>query len=810
MNNKTTDKAVCYHCGETNSNNRIVLQDKYFCCEGCKMVYEILNEHQLCAYYELNENPGLSQRIKIRENKFTFLDDETIIHRLIQFTDSNQTHVTFYLPQMHCSSCLWLLENLHRINAGIISSKVNFIKKEVYLVFENQKTSLRKVVETLAAIGYEPHISLQELDAKNVNKVDRSRLSKLGVAGFFFANIMMMSLPEYFSLGGYIEKNIQHTLKYIILIFSLPVFFYAASEFFELAWKGLKNKFLNIDAPIALAILITLGRSLYEIFSGTGSGYLDSMSGIVFFMLLGRILQDKTYQSISFDRDYKSFFPIAVNVKRADKFIPATINQLKEGDVIQVYSNELIPADCILSKGNAEIDYSFVTGESVPVVKEIGEIIYAGGKQLGGALELIVVKEVSQSYLTNLWNKDVFKEKEIQPNSIIHLLSKYFTAIVLLIAGIAACYWYFHQEYKLMWNTLTTVLIVACPCALLLASTFTNGNILRILTKNKLYLRNPDVIEQLSKITHIVFDKTGTLTQQKTVSVLFKGVQLNQTLIHDISSLVAQSSHPLSKSILDYLGSSSLDTPEHFKTVEGKGIEGWINDKYYKVGSPEFIFGNNEHKRNTTSVYVKVDEEILGEFVIKNKYRFGFKEVLNQLKRKYSLSVLSGDNDAEQEYLQSVLTEESELLFNQKPDEKLAYIKYLQDIKQDKVLMIGDGLNDAGALKQSNVGIAITENANNFTPACDGILDASRFAHLTNFLRFAKSGQVIIMMSFILSIVYNIIGLYFAVQGILSPLIAAILMPSSSISIILITYGMSEWAAWKFDLNIKHDKNHIK
>jgi P-type Cu+ transporter len=388
MNNETIDKTLCYHCGETNTSFRISLQDKYFCCEGCKMVYEILNENNLCAYYELNENPGVTQRIKIRENKFAFLDDAVIIQKLIQFTDGVQTHMTFYLPQMHCSSCLWLLENIHKLNPGVVTSKVNFVKKEVYLVFDNARTTLRKVVETLTAIGYEPHISLQELDTQKVSTVDRSRLYKLGIAGFCFANIMMMSFPEYFSINGYIEKNIHTTLKYFILALSLPVFFYAASEFFVLAWKGLRNKFLNIDAPIALAILITFGRSLYEIFSNTGSGYLDSMSGIVFFMLLGRILQDKTYQSISFDRDYKSFFPIAVNVKKEDKFIPASVDQLKEGDVIQVYSNELIPADCILSKGKAEIDYSFVTGESAPVYKETGEIIYAGGKQIGGALEL--------------------------------------------------------------------------------------------------------------------------------------------------------------------------------------------------------------------------------------------------------------------------------------------------------------------------------------------------------------------------------------------------------------------------------------
>lgn len=808
MSVEIVEKKVCYHCGENCPTNKIHLQEKFFCCDGCKLVYEILNENNLCTYYDLNNNPGQAQKIKVREDKFAFLDDLTIQHKLIQFSDGNQTHITFYLPQMHCSSCLWLLENIHRVNPGVVTSKVNFVKKEVFLVFDNAKTSLRKVVETLTAIGYEPHISLQELNTNKVKKTDKTRLYKIGIAGFCFANIMMMSFPEYLVADGVVEANIRTVLKYFIVAFSLPVIFYCATEFFVTAWKGLKHKVLNIDAPIALAIAITFGRSMYEIFSHTGAGYLDSMSGIVFFMLVGRILQDKTYQSISFDRDYKSFFPIAVNVLKNEKVIPTQIDNIKAGDVIQIYNNELIPVDCILSKGKAEIDYSFVSGESLPVQKEPGEIIYAGGKQMAGALELLVVKEVSQSYLTNLWNKDVFKTKEEAYNSFIHALSKYFTFIVLGIAGVAAVYWYAHGENKLMWNTITTVLIVACPCALLLSSTFTNGNILRILSKNKLYLRHPDVIENISDINHLVFDKTGTLTQQSNVKVSYSGQPLSEAEQINIASLLAQSPHPLSKAVVDYLDKKVIANIENFKGITGKGIEGWIEEKHYKIGSYEFVYGKAGQPQNNSMVFVMVDKDVLGEFKIVNNYRFGFNQLMQDLKKKFKISVISGDNDAELQKLQSVLGSDTDILFNQKPDDKFNYIQHLQQAKHEKVMMVGDGLNDAGALKKSDVGIAITENSNNFSPACDGILDAEQFSNLDKFIQFAKSGKSIIMVSFVLSIVYNIIGLYFAVQGTLSPLIAAILMPSSSISIILVTYGMSEISAWKVGL-IKHDKSHV-
>lgn len=792
--------SVCYHCGEDCKDSKIRLEEKVFCCEGCKLVYEILNEHNLCAYYNLNENPGLSQKIRVREDKFAYLDDAGIQQKLIRFTDGSQTHVSFYLPQMHCSSCLWLLENIHRINPGVIESKVNFVKKEIFLVFDVKKTSLRKVVETLTAIGYEPHISLQELDGKDVRAIDRSRLYKLGIAGFCFANIMMMSFPEYLSGRDKVEANIHDVFQYLIVALSLPVFFYCAREFFITAWKGLRHRFLNIDAPIALAILITFGRSLYEIFTGTGAGYLDSMSGIVFLMLLGRILQDKTYQSISFDRDYKSFFPIAVNVLKDGNTIPTAIDQVKSGDVIRIYNHELIPVDGILSKGEAEIDYSFVSGESLPLLRSKGELIYAGGKQIGGAIELLVVKEVSQSYLTNLWNKDAFRNKTENSDSFIHTLSKHFTLLVLGIAGAAALYWMLQHEYKLMWNTLTTVLIVACPCALLLSATFTNGNILRILSKNKLYLRHPDVIEDMTRVNQLVFDKTGTLTQQNTLMVSYEGATLDEPMKANIASLLAQSSHPLSKAIAEFLGIAEHKPIDHFRAIQGRGIEGWIDEKHYRIGSHEFIHGKKDSNTVNSTVLVMVDGSVLGEFRIVNNYRFGFNRLMQQLRDRFAVSVISGDNDAERKHLQTILGKDADILFGQKPDDKLAYIRHLQEAEHKKVMMIGDGLNDAGALKQSDVGIAIAENTNNFTPACDGILDASRFSRLLTFLQFAQTGKKIILASFALSILYNAIGLYFAVQGTLSPLIAAILMPSSSISIILITYGLSQAAAWRMGL----------
>jgi Cu+-exporting ATPase len=782
-----TTTTVCYHCGEPAGNASIEFDEKPFCCAGCKTVYQIINKNGLCEYYSLNKAPGQNQKVAVRPEKFAFLEDETMAAQLIAYRDGKLVQVGFYLPQMHCSSCLWLLEHLHQLNEGISSSRVDFAHKDVTILFDEDRISLKRVAELLAEIGYEPHISLNELNKKPRKYYNRQRLYRLGVAGFCLGNIMLLAFPEYLSIADDPEQlRLTPWFRFLNLTLALPVFFYCANEFFVQGWKGLRKGFLNIDAPIALAILITFGRSVYEVITQTGGGYFDSMAGIVFFMLVGRVLQDKTQQSLTFDRDYTSYFPVAVNKLEAGKEVPAALPTLRSGDTVIIHHHEIIPADGMLVKGHAAIDYSFVTGESVPVIKNISELIYAGGRQMGGKIELLLVKDVSQSYLTSLWNKASQQADTEDTTSFLHPLARYFTVVLFMLTTVAGFYWWWHNP-SLVWPVITSMLIVACPCALLLSATFTNGHVVRALDRAGMYLRNYAILEKMLPITHIVLDKTGTITTNNQFEISYSGQNMTPEEKVMVASVAAQSNHPLSKAVARWLNVSP-NSVSHFKETAGKGLEAWINDHHIKLGSPEFVWGHNPLKIKGSTVAFRIDHEKQGVFILKNNYRPGLKEELKKLSKLYELSIVSGDNDAERETLFEITGNHAGLKFNQSPHDKLEHVKNLQ-ASGARVMMVGDGLNDAAALSQSDVGIAVTDNVNNFSPACDAILEASRLHKLHAYLRMAKRGRQVIYFSFIVSIIYNIAGLSFAAMGLLTPLVAAILMPASSISILMITWA---------------------
>lgn len=785
----------CYHCGNDCAEEHIELDERSFCCIGCREVYSILSKSGLCNYYSYNQHPGVEQ--KTESKRFDYLKEPSIVKDLIDYSDEKFTIVTFYIPNIHCSSCIWLLEQLNRIDPAIYYSRVDFLRKQVNIRFDNKQISLHGVVEILERIGYEPLISLQDVIKKQGSDKD-NLVKKIAVAGFCFGNVMLLSFPEYLGISVH-EQAFRQFFGWLNLAFCLPVVFYCATGYFKSAWVNLGNKILNIDFPLALGIAVLFVRTSFEILMHTGPGFADTCCGLVFFLLVGKFVQRKTYYHLSFERDYRSFFPVAVQVMEEEKERSVPLADIQVGQRILIRNNEIIPADAILLKGEAKVDFSFVTGESVPVGKVLGEVVYAGGRQTGEAIELEVVKPVSQSYLTRLWNNEAFTRlQNNRMQTFSEKASKYFTIVLLAIAMGSFLFWLpgdFHRGI----SAFTAVLIIACPCALALSTPFTMSAALSIFDKNLFYLKNTAVVEQLAHIDTIVLDKTGTITITggNTIELHGEVSDYEKELIY---SACCNSAHPLSRLICQFWNKQHKLSTNSYYEIPGRGITADIDRHIVDVGSERFIRGSafSGSIPKLTEVHIRIDNIYKGYFSIEQHYREGIKSI-SELSATYKIYLLSGDQNHEREALSAVF-KPGNMFFGRSPQEKLDFIKMLQSTGH-KVMMIGDGLNDAGALKQSDLGIAITDNVNNFSPGSDAILDGKALSRLPQFLRFSKNTLKVIYASFAISLSYNVAGLSYAVSGKLSPLIAAILMPLSTVTIISFTSIATHLAAKKRKLS---------
>ena len=771
----------CYHCGDTIVGKPILFDDKNFCCSGCRTVFSLLQDANLGDFYKLEKQPG-SRPERISEGKYDFLEVPEIRQRFVDFEDGERTHVVLYLPDIHCSSCIYLLENLAKINPAIQSCQVHFTKREASISFNPNKIKLSELAVLLDHIGYTPNFGNRD---EKENKTNKTYLYKLGVAGFAFGSIMLWSFPEYLGIEGD-NPEFRNFTSFLSFIVSVPVLLYSASDYIISAFKALRSKHLNLDIPITIGIFALYLQSSFSILRGDGPGYMDSFAGFIFFLLIGKWFQRKTYRSLSFERDHTSYFPVAVTRKEENNAETiVAIEKVNEGDVILMRNEEILPCDSILLSDEAHIDYSFVTGESNTIKKLKGDHNYAGGKLQDKRSDFRVLKKSDRSHLTRIWN-EVNTGKSDNPEEYIYQnqLSYYFLIGLLIVATSTALTWYFIDPGKIV-RIVVAILIVACPCALALSAPFTYGNVMRVLGRYGLYLKHTGIIEKLNQVTDIVFDKTGTLTSSVRRKVSYSGDTLSPEEWKMIFTLVNSSTHPNARSIalkLQEDGFESALNMTGYTEEKGQGIRAIIDHTEVRVGNASFCDAP-ENSHQESSSFLRVGDR-QGKFTFSSELRHGISVLLHSL-QSLNLHLLSGDTKKDLDLVKKHFKEEH-IHFNQNPEDKFNYIKNLQ-AHGAIVLMVGDGLNDAGALGAADVGIAVSEDVFRFSPSSDAIIDAAQLSQLNELLRLSRFSKSVLRTCLVFSLSYNVVGLSFACSGQLTPLVAAILMPVSSITVVFIS-----------------------
>ncbi len=778
-------RVACAHCGAPCPEESPRHNELSFCCTGCRTVFQILHESGLGRFYALEKQPGIRVAEAPAPDRFAFLDAGSLREQLADYADARSTRVTLRIPSMHCLACVWLLENLFRLEPAIGPSRVNFPRRELTISFDHQRLPFSRLAHLLASLGYEPALNLGALREQQSRTApgQRGLWLRIGVAGFAFGNIMLLSIPSYLGLKE--GEWFRPFFGWLSLGLALPVLLFSASDYWRSAALGVRRRMLTIEFPIAIGLAALFLQSAFDVATGAGEGYFDSFAGLVFFLLCGRWFQQKSFDWLSFERDYQSYFPLSVLRVEPTGARSIPLTDVRIGDRIRVRHGELVPADARLLSGAAHLDYSFVTGEAEPVARAVGDHVYAGGRQMGSAIELETIKETSRSYLASLWDHEAFrKTRDASLHNMTNRAGRRFTVGVLLFAAAATAWWILNHPAEAP-RIFASILIVACPCALALSAPFALGAAVRLLARHRVFLKNTDTLEALARADAVVLDKTGTLTKARP-DASYAGAALTENELAAVRAVAAQSTHPLSCAIAGEAARQALPPVSEFQEAEGRGIQGLANGLHVAIGSSGWLASLGAPATGTLpqgGAAVAINGTFRGAFTAQTALRTDIAALAHALGEGRHLTLLSGDRDTERAQYAGWLGPAATLRFNQTPAEKLDAICTLQD-QGRRVAMVGDGLNDAGALRQADVGIAVTEHASSFSPASDVILEAGQLARLPELFNFARAAIRVVYASFGVSLVYNAIGLTFAATGLLSPLVSAILMPISSFTVI--------------------------
>jgi P-type Cu+ transporter len=783
----------CAHCG---AGGAFVQQaGERFCCTGCAQVFSILKDRDLLAFYDFPENDVASLRERPVAD-FSYCDSDWFRRLFVRSVRAEVFSMRLKLPAIHCAACVWLLEKLPELLDGVRSARINYLRKELTVVAD-VALQPSKIVTLIAGLGYTPDFAPSARGRGQKTEADRALVRKIAVAGFGFGNAMLFSLPEYFSTR--VEPGFAKLFLVLNVLLSTAVLIYAAGDFFRAAYRALRNRKVTIDLPISIGIATMFARSVGEIAMGISSGYFDTFTGLIFFLLISRYIQNRSYAWLNFERDNLLFLPFAVRVQKADGEQVLPIKSLLAGDKIRLLNGEVAPARCRVLSAVVTADYSFITGESLPVLLKTGAIFELGGKVVGGSVELEVIDPVDQAVLNRLWEDAGDEVKaENAPATFGDRLLPWFTAIVIATASLAFIFWIRYDPLR-AWDAFSAVLVITCPCALAIARPFAFFTTQSALARGGLYLKSARTIQNFFNLENVIFDKTGTLTKSDNFDISKSfGSDIPEQLLEDVRLLASQSAHPLSQaiarhSLIQGVAQLKLATVEKFREVVGQGITGQVRSVDFHLGSAEWLtlqgvqLPPQSYPEFCSVVHVARAGDYLGYFALRNQLRPALDRMIEKLKLQFRLALVSGDSNLEAGRFEHIFGADTPMYFRATPQAKAEIVKKVK--LTGRTMMVGDGLNDAAALAEADVGLAVSERNSQFSPASDGIIEGGALTRLPGMVALARQARATTTAAYAVSLLYNIAGVSVAVAGQLTPLYCAILMPISSLTVIGMTFA---------------------
>lgn len=756
----------------------------FFCCRGCESVYEILHDKGLDEFYQRLGNHSLKPVDLNGETK----NYDEFIHK----TKEGFSEIYLLIHGIECAACIWLNEKVLIRQKGILELDINHLNHKARIVFDEKTISLKEILKLIESIGYKASAYDANKSEKKAQSLKREFYSKMVVAIACVMNVMWIAVAKYAGFFSGMERDIKDILNFAEFILASPVLFYTGSSFYKSAFNALKHKNLNMDTLVISGASLAYIYSLWAMFFRVGEVYFDSVAMIICFVFVGKYLEVfSKKRALDTIDGLNDFLQNEVLVFNGVEFKPKEVQKVALGDIILLRAGDKILIDGICTKGEASVDSSSLNGENTPQLIKKGDVLNSACILIDGSVEYKATKLYKDSKLSQIIKLLEFaSSKKTKLINLVNQISGYFSKTILSLALLCFCFWFFYlnESVEISLINAISVLIIACPCALALATPVSNLIALGKAFKHNILFKDSSVIENLNKCDIAVFDKTGVLTKlELEIDKFYLSEKLDTNALYTFLKL---SKHPIAKSVAGFLKQKgakekNLDFKE-LKNISARGLKANLNGELFLGGNEVFLRENHikiEKKLENSHFIFAKNKEILAFFELKSVLREGAKELINYLKKeKKEVMILSGDN----EFAVKKIAEELEIS-NYKasclPEDKM---KELEKLSQNhKILFVGDGVNDALALKFASVSITLKEGSDLAIENSDILLLKNDLNSLKTALKLSKFTFKIIKQNLAFSLFYNVLSLPLAFLGLINPLIAALSMSFSSIIVVL-------------------------